>query len=903
MTQQENIHNLIRIQFRRLQLLKEQRASFGSLNTPAHILIEIEDIETEIHKLQVELEIMEDDAETLEQRIEKQRRRIINGLVDLRQQKATMQSDKQKRVFVVGHPPLGMVAHFKNRIQEQTKISHLLAKPTTRLVSIVGHGGMGKTALASKVLRDLEYHRGAYVDNAVFLDGIIYLSTRMTGITLERVFLDCAKILDDERKQYLNNIWTNPALDVTDKILRLFEALQDGYYVILLDNLEDLLNDNGHLVDDNLQTFLNLCLTNPHGIRLLITSRIALAFQRGVMRFDNQVKLLDGLPIEDGVVLLRELDPNGDYGLKEAPNKHLVQAVSLVHGVPRALEIIAGILANDPFTSLSEVMETFYDQEDVVQALIKENYKRLTNNMRRVIEALAVFRRPISLLAVDYLLEPFIPGLDVPNIIQHLIRTNTVSVNRATKTIILHPIDQDYAYSQLLDKETNSIAYKRQSLERRAADYYDQLRSPIETWKSIYDIEPQLIEFDHRIRAKDYSGAYWVLDLIDRDYLYMWGHYSRIVDMRQTLLGKLQDANIKTHNLGNLGDAYYFLGQFDKSIEFYNKALLIAHEAGNRQWEGTQNGRLGRVHQHLGLIEQAIDYYREALIIAREIGDRQTEAQTLGNMGVSFYYRGQIEKGNKFQEESLSIAREIGDYQQEIIRLGNLGGAYYKLGLLDKAIKFNTKALGIARKRGDRMSECNQLSYLGNAYCAMGQVEQGINFYQEGLTLTREIGYRRRESYCLLWLSKALLVIKEFPKAQKYCVEAINLNIPMTIHQSILMLGIIFLYQDNLTADDKFEKAIVRCQAMLEKTPDLYESRYTLATALVGKAVCSSGWIEKNERGKLLVPALKEYQRASDICDAPGIIQNALQDLELMHVAGIEGLESVVRFLNNKLKA
>ena len=122
-----------------------------------------------------------------------------------------------------------------------------------------------------------------------------------------------------------------------------------------------------------------------------------------------------------------KLDPNGDYGLRDAPEEQLAQAVGLVHGVPRALEVIAGILANDPFASLAEVMEQFYEHEDVVQALIEENYRRLDDNARRVIEALAVFKRPVPSLAVDYLLEPFASGLDVPGIIRGLARTNIVS--------------------------------------------------------------------------------------------------------------------------------------------------------------------------------------------------------------------------------------------------------------------------------------------------------------------------------------------------------------------------------------------------------------------------------------------------------------------------------------------
>jgi hypothetical protein len=274
-----------------------------------------------------------------------------------------------------------------------------------------------------------------------------------------------------------------------------------------------------------------------------------------MMRFDRQVKLLEGLPVADGVALLRELDPNGEYGLQDAPEEQLAKAVSLVHGVPRALEVLAGILANDPLASLAEVLEGFFQQEDVVQALIEENYRRLDGDARRVIEALAVFRQPVLPLAVDYLLEPFTPGLNVPGIVRRLTRTNIVSVDRAARTVTLHPIDRDYAYSQLPEDGTSEPAYTRQGLEGRAADYYVQLRTPPETWKNIDDLEPQLAEFEHRVRAGDYDAACQVLNSFDFEYLLRWGHYARLAEMRESLLDQLKSPSLQAINLGNLGHA------------------------------------------------------------------------------------------------------------------------------------------------------------------------------------------------------------------------------------------------------------------------------------------------------------------------------------------------------------
>ncbi len=1021
---QDDIRNLIRNHNRRLQKLKEQQALHG-LDTPPKILLEIEDIEAELEQLQRELKEIENDTGTLEQRVEQQRQRIANGLAEIRQQtdKGIGSQPDQKHLSVIGRPPLGVVEHFKDRVREREKIGQLLAEPATRLVSVIGHGGMGKTALASKVLRDLEQHRWPHTDDDIPLDGIVYLSTRTAGISLEQLFLDCAKMLGGEVEKKLNTVWTNPKLNTEDKVSHLLESLKDGRYVVLLDNMEDLLDDKGQLVDEDLQLFFVHSLTAAHGARLLVTSRLALAFGREVMRFDRQVKLLDGLPIPDGVVLLRELDPNGDYGLQDAPEEQLTQAVELVYGVPRALEVMAGILANDPFASLAEVMEQFFEHEDVVQALVEENYRRLDDNARRVIEALAVFKRPVPPLAVDYLLEPFVPGLDVLDIIRRLTRTNIVSIDRATKTVTLHPIDQDYAYSRLPEEGRDDFAYTRQALEHRAADYYVQLRTLEETWKTIDDLAPQLAEFEHRVRAGDYDNACQTLNLIDFDYLYLWGYYTKLVKLRQDILKGLTDSGLRVTTLRSLGNAYRVLGPFKRAIKFYEEALdiirknndypeeqvillgnlgraysalgkieqaskyyeealVIARETGNRREEGIQLGHLGLASHALGQVKQAIDYYKQALVIAREIGDRVGEGDYLGSLGLAYHSLGQFERAVEFYKESLAMAyemgnrrgegfnlamlgsthrdlgqfeqaiefykkalivaretghrrgegvdlghlglaygalgrfeqaiqcheaalvitREIGDYREEGFQLGHLGLACKALGQINQAIRYYKKALVIARETGDMRNESIWLDNLGLIYQILGQFERAIKYHKDALVIARKIGNRLGESYCLMGLGKATLAIDELSQAHQHCQQAYDLDMPATKYYAALMLGIILQHQHAPTVQEIFADAVTQCQARLDKTASLYEARYALATALVGQVVTDPHWIKEGEQTGLLTPALTEYQRALEICAAPGVVQDAIRDLELIQAAGIEGLEPVFELLASALE-
>jgi tetratricopeptide (TPR) repeat protein len=66
------------------------------------------------------------------------------------------------------------------------------------------------------------------------------------------------------------------------------------------------------------------------------------------------------------------------------------------------------------------------------------------------------------------------------------------------------------------------------------------------------------------------------------------------------LTGKSATAAAKGNDLGNLGNAYAALGDARKAIEFYEQALAIAREIGDRRNEGAWLGNLGLAYFHPG---------------------------------------------------------------------------------------------------------------------------------------------------------------------------------------------------------------------------------------------------------------------------------------------------------------
>lgn len=130
-----------------------------------------------------------------------QKERIASGIRQQLEINAQTSEARAHRVRerVVGQPMLDVAGRFRGRTGELDQLGRLLATPTTNLVSVVGRAGIGKTALVCHVLGGLEDNRWPHTGEAVAVDGIVYLSTRTSGISLERLFLPAPRCWAENR--------------------------------------------------------------------------------------------------------------------------------------------------------------------------------------------------------------------------------------------------------------------------------------------------------------------------------------------------------------------------------------------------------------------------------------------------------------------------------------------------------------------------------------------------------------------------------------------------------------------------------------------------------------------------------------------------------------------------------
>lgn len=198
---------------------------------------------------------------------------------------------------------------------------------------------------------------------------------------------------------------------------------------------------------------------------------------------------------------------------------------------------------------------------------------------------------------------------------------------------------------------------------------------------------------------------------------------------------EIHDQEGEANSLGNLGNVYRSLGEYERAIDFLKKSLAIVWKIKCRKGEAYALGNLGSVYFHLEEYKQAISFHKQSLAIKRQIKDSKGEANSLGNLGNAYCSQGKYKRAITCQKKSLAICRKIKNRLGEGICLGNLGTVYDVLGEYERAISCQKQSLAIKQQIKDRQGEANSLASLGNAYDNLQQPKEAIKKFQDCLKI------------------------------------------------------------------------------------------------------------------------------------------------------------------------
>jgi tetratricopeptide (TPR) repeat protein len=184
------------------------------------------------------------------------------------------------------------------------------------------------------------------------------------------------------------------------------------------------------------------------------------------------------------------------------------------------------------------------------------------------------------------------------------------------------------------------------------------------------------------------------------------------------------------------GLARYRLGEMQAALTLAEQVLDPVNELNDGERAPTLN-LVGAIHYSLGHYDQAEDYWESALSLFRELGDRQQEMDLLSNLGVIADARGDYANAFQRYDSALQIAREVGDRGGAIVFLTNRGGMQAALRNYDAADADLREAIKMAGITGSWIMP-QTFIYHSEAALGLGNVEQALYSAEQALFLAIE---------------------------------------------------------------------------------------------------------------------------------------------------------------------
>lgn len=714
------------------------------------------------------------------------------------------------------------LTRFFGRQEERAYLQSLLAPESeTRLVSLLGPGGVGKTRLAQEVAESL----------AVAYEG------RVTFVSLS----DCTDV--NYIGAHMARALRLSPVSGLDPLSQVLTTLQNSPSLLILDNMEQLLPDAAPLIEQMLLEAIPL--------RFLLTSRRSAGIEG-----EREIPLRP-LPPPDGGADIEELVTNPaialfldrvqavryDFALTPGNAADVVALCTLLEGLPLAIELAAArarvMTPAEMRNQTGQLLDWLVDirggkaaRHRSVRATLEWSFRLLSAEERRFFIRLAVFSGGFTVEAAAAVATDGESHGEALALLERLRDASLLTlVGEATQQARFGMLETLREFGKERLKERGA----EMETSRRHLAYFAELwfrNEPSQTKPWQWDASRrssaeadesnlrEALEFGLRSEATGqeqrnavhlaiYLTGYWEMQgrwQEGRAFLLRAVGLLAATDCPEEKIALLQGAGYLSNLLGDYQDAYSLseqglalaVGCGDAfgmagclsnlgTVAFYRDDYICAQQRFKQAYEiYQQNGadqkvascllHLGNVAFFLGNHEEAKAHMHHALRIYRRLNDAQGVASVLVRLGNIWRNQSHFNEGRTFLREALEIYRGI-NYKPGIANcLHDLGLLAYfqsedvQSSTLFAEAKEHYQAIGSQRGA----NSCRY--YMGHLALARGNYDEAMAHYEEAMAISRHSGDRRNLAFCLITLGSRALDEGKLPEARKRFDEALEIE-------------------------------------------------------------------------------------------------------------------------------
>jgi predicted ATPase/class 3 adenylate cyclase len=606
------------------------------------------------------------------------------------------------------------------REQEEAEILALLG--TTRLVTLTGTGGLGKTRLALAVAAELvdRYPDGVWlVEFAPLADPALVLGAVAQALGLR----------EEPHRPML---------------AMLGDHLRNKRLLLVLDNCE-------HLVAA-CATLASALLRVAPGLHILATSREGLQvageriFRVPSLRAPDP-RLLpapESVGSYDAVRLFvaRAQDRRRDFALTSTNALAVASVCARLEGVPLAIELAAARVGSmsldaiaqrldDRFRLLTSGARDLPSRHRTLRAMLDWSWELLAEEERTLLQRLSVFGGGWTLEAAETVCADHEQDAwNVLDLLDGLVNKSLVGMEErgeGTRYGMLETVRQ-YARERLAASSEEAAAQDRHLAWCLAlAEQEDAAKSGPEQGVWLDRLEQEhdngRAALDWALQAQHAPEAGLRLALALWWFWWARGHLSEGRRYLEAAVGSgdTVPVELRARALTMLGHLATAQGDSEHAAAAYEESLTRHRDLGNRRGMADALTSLGLVALDRGDLDRALALLEENLLLRRELGEAEPIANSLINLGLVYQMGGTYAHASALYEESLVLYRQLGDTSGIAAVLANMGEMALAQGNHQHATTLLGQSLTLFGEIGHRRGIIATVENLGAVAAAQGE--------------------------------------------------------------------------------------------------------------------------------------------------------------------------------------
>ncbi|MGW7436995.1 AfsR/SARP family transcriptional regulator [Streptomyces sp. NPDC054849] len=230
-----------------------------------------------------------------------------------------------------------------------------------------------------------------------------------------------------------------------------------------------------------------------------------------------------------------------------------------------------------------------------------------------------------------------------------------------------------------------------------------------------------------------------------------------------TTADALAEAAVRHGDVRAAGRAHFLRGnvalaatRLDAAEAAARQAVDAARSAGDTVILRQALNDLGLICQFLSRFDEAVDHYDQALLLANALGHRSGALVTTVNAALARVRSGRAEEAVEICHEVLAELRTRQDDPGRAYTLYVLGQALHGLGRHEEAVTWFRECLAVATGAGLRDRAAHARYRLADSLRSLGRADEALDHAGQALVLCEELGAERDQAQALLVLGRAL---------------------------------------------------------------------------------------------------------------------------------------------------